>query len=141
LAIRNMGGESTAAWRAFLGDLDAHGLKAPLSWQMQHSGLLTATARLVAQGEAVASATATGTPAEPALKRFGHFNGSITRNGTALGNVVSAEITYANNLDRIGRSPMWGSAARTRSSLFTTCARCLSASSSSAAPRSRPPCT
>ena len=29
-----------------------------------------------------------------------HHN-SITRNGTALGNVVSAEITYANNLDRI----------------------------------------
>jgi transposase-like protein len=28
-AIRNMGGESTAAWRAFLGDLDARGLKAP----------------------------------------------------------------------------------------------------------------
>jgi putative transposase len=29
LAIGNMGGESTAAWRAFLGDLDARGLKAP----------------------------------------------------------------------------------------------------------------
>ncbi len=29
LAIRNMGGESTAAWRAFLGDLDARGLKTP----------------------------------------------------------------------------------------------------------------
>ena len=29
LAIRNLGGESTAAWRAFLGDLDARGLKAP----------------------------------------------------------------------------------------------------------------
>ena len=29
LAIRNMGGESKAAWRAFLGDLDARGLKAP----------------------------------------------------------------------------------------------------------------
>jgi putative transposase len=29
LAIRNMGGESTAAWRAFLGDLDVRGLKAP----------------------------------------------------------------------------------------------------------------
>ena len=29
LAIRNMGGESTAAWRAFLDDLDARGLKAP----------------------------------------------------------------------------------------------------------------
>jgi len=29
LALKNMGGESTAAWRAFLGDLDARGLKAP----------------------------------------------------------------------------------------------------------------
>ena len=72
-----------------------------LSWQLQRSGLLTATARLVAQGETVATTTAAGTPAELALKRFGHFNGSITRNGSALGNVVSAEITYANNLDRI----------------------------------------
>ena len=72
-----------------------------LSWQMQRSGLLTATARLVAQGEMVATTTAAGTPAQPELKRFGHFNGSITRNGAALGNLVSAEITYANNLDRI----------------------------------------
>jgi hypothetical protein len=72
-----------------------------LSWQMQRSGLLTATARLVAQGEVVATTSAAGTPAQPALKRFGHFNGSITRNGAALGNVVSAEITYTNNLDRI----------------------------------------
>lgn len=29
LSIRNMGGESTAAWRQFLGDLDARGLKRP----------------------------------------------------------------------------------------------------------------
>ena len=72
-----------------------------LSWQVQRSGLLTATAKLVAQGETVATATAAGTPAQPALTRFGHFNGSISRNGAALGNVVSAEITYANNLDRI----------------------------------------
>ena len=34
-----------------------------LSWQMQRSGLLTATARLVAQGETVATTTAAGTPA------------------------------------------------------------------------------
>ncbi|WP_420024181.1 phage tail tube protein (plasmid) [Cereibacter azotoformans] len=72
-----------------------------LSWQMQRSGLLTATARLVAQGEAVGTTTSAGAPAELALKRFGHFNGSIKRNGVSLGNVVSAEITYANNLDRI----------------------------------------
>ena len=72
-----------------------------LSWQVQRSGLLTATARLVAQGETIAAATAAGTPADLALQRFGHFNGAISRNGSALGNVVSAEITYANNLDRI----------------------------------------
>ena len=45
--------------------------------------------------------TSAGTPATLELKLFGHFNGAITRNGTALGNVVSADITYANNLDRI----------------------------------------
>jgi len=72
-----------------------------LSWQVQRSGLLTATARLVAQGETIAGATLAGTPADLALKRFGHFNGAISRDGLALGNVVSAEITYANNLDRI----------------------------------------
>jgi len=72
-----------------------------LSWQVQRSGLLTATARLVAQGETIATTSAAGTPAELGLKRFGHFNAAISRNGSALGNVVSAEITYANNLDRI----------------------------------------
>ena len=72
-----------------------------LSWQMQRSGLLTATASVVAQGETIAPASAAGTLAELGLQRFGHFNGAITRNGTALGNIVSAEITYANNLDRV----------------------------------------
>ncbi|MEZ5726355.1 MAG: phage tail tube protein [Paracoccaceae bacterium] len=72
-----------------------------LSWQMQRSGLLTATTRLVAQGETVSTVSSAGTPAPIDLKRFGHFNGSITRNGAALGNVVSAQISYANNLDRI----------------------------------------
>lgn len=72
-----------------------------LSWQMQRSGLLTATVSLVAQGEAIATTSAAGTLAEIDLQRFGHFNGAITRNGQPLGNIVSAEITYANNLDRI----------------------------------------
>lgn len=72
-----------------------------LSWQMQRSGLLTATVSLVAQGETPAPTTAAGTPTEFSLVRFGHFNGSIKRNGVALGNVVSTQITYANNLDRI----------------------------------------
>jgi Phage tail tube protein len=72
-----------------------------ISWQMARSGLLTASANLIAQGETVATSTGAGTPTDWALKRFGHFNGSIARGGTTLGNVVSAEITYANNLDRI----------------------------------------
>ena len=72
-----------------------------LSWTMQRSGLLTATAQLVAQGETVASTSQAGTPADLDLLRFGHFNGSIKRNGVDLGNVISAQITYANNLDRI----------------------------------------
>jgi len=72
-----------------------------LSWQVQRAGLLTATAKLVAQGESVGAVPNAGTPAAIGLKRFGHFNGAITRNGLPLGNVVSAEITYANNLDRI----------------------------------------
>ncbi len=72
-----------------------------LSWTMQRSGLLTASAQLVAQGETVATTTQAGTPADLDLIRFGHFNGAITRNGTALGNVISAQIAYANNLDRI----------------------------------------
>jgi hypothetical protein len=72
-----------------------------LSWQMQRSGLLTATVRLVAQGETVAATSGAGTPTALALQRFGNFNGSIKRNGAALGNVVSAEVTYSNGLDRI----------------------------------------
>jgi hypothetical protein len=72
-----------------------------LSWQMQRSGLLTASVSLIAQGETPATTTNAGTPTEITLQRFGHFNGSITRDGVALGNVVSTQITYGNNLDRI----------------------------------------
>jgi hypothetical protein len=72
-----------------------------ISWQMGRSGLLTATARIIAQGESVATTSAAGTPADLALTRFGHFNGAVTRNGASIGNVVSVDLTYANNLDRI----------------------------------------
>ena len=72
-----------------------------LSWQMTRSGLLTASVSLIAQGETPAAATGAGTPTEITLQRFGHFNGSIKRDGVALGNVVSTQITYGNNLDRI----------------------------------------
>jgi hypothetical protein len=72
-----------------------------LSWSMQRSGLLTATARVVAQGEVPSNASHAGELAELALRRFGHFNGSIRREGVQLANVVSAEVSYQNNLDRV----------------------------------------
>jgi hypothetical protein len=72
-----------------------------LTWQMARTGLLTATASIVAQGEEIAASSAVGTPASLPLQRFGHFNGAITRDGANIGNVVSAELTYANSLDRI----------------------------------------
>jgi hypothetical protein len=72
-----------------------------LSWQMTRSGMLTASVSLIAQGETPATTTSAGTPTEIALQRFGHFNGAIKRDGIALGNVVSTQITYGNNLDRI----------------------------------------
>lgn len=72
-----------------------------LSWTMARSGLLTATVGLIAQGESVGSTTSAGTPTDFALARFGHFNGAVSRDGTALGNVISAQINYSNNLDRI----------------------------------------
>jgi len=80
---------------------------ATLSWQMQPSGLLTASASLVAQGVNIAAASAAGTLTDLGLQRFGHFNGSITRNGSSLGNIVSAKITYANTLDRVETSRTW----------------------------------
>ena len=72
-----------------------------LSWQMGRAGLLIATASIVAQGETIATTSAAGALADLTLTRFGHFNGSIKRNGQAIGNVVTADINYANNLDRI----------------------------------------
>ena len=72
-----------------------------ISWQMQRSGLVTATMGLVAQGETVAAASAVGAMTELPLARFGAFAGSVTRDGAQLGNIVGARITYSNNLDRI----------------------------------------
>jgi hypothetical protein len=72
-----------------------------LAWSMGRSGLLTGTVGLMAQKETIATVTAAGTPTALAYQRFGHFNGAITRDGSPLGSVISAEITYANNLDPV----------------------------------------
>jgi hypothetical protein len=72
-----------------------------LSWQMRRGGLLTTTAGLIAQGETVGAASTAGALNAYTLERFGQFNGAIKRNSVSLANIVSAEVTYNNNLDRI----------------------------------------
>lgn len=72
-----------------------------LRFQMQRGGLLTATASLICQGSATATTTAAGTPADVALTRFGQFNGAVQRDGAALGNVITADFTYSNNMEGV----------------------------------------
>jgi Phage tail tube protein len=72
-----------------------------LSWELKRAGLLQATVKLVPQGETIAAASVAGALADLAYKRFGHFNGSILRNGVSLGNITSARVNYMNNLDKI----------------------------------------
>lgn len=70
--------------------------------QAQRSGLLTASLNVMAQGETVAATTAAGTlVADHLLERFGQFQGEVRRNNVALGNVVSAELNYTNDLEPV----------------------------------------
>ena len=72
-----------------------------LGWSMARSGLVTAEVGLIAQAEAKAVATAAGTPSAVTLERFGAFQGAIKQGGNPLANIVSADIRYANGLDRV----------------------------------------
>ena len=73
-----------------------------LRWQMQTSGLLQATVRLVGQGETQSSSSSAGSPTPPGnvstQLQAGHFHGAILRSSNSLGNIVSADITISNNL-------------------------------------------
>lgn len=72
-----------------------------LGWSMNRSGLVTAEVGLIAQAENRAAATAAGTPTAATLERFGAFQGSIRQGGSALANIVSADVRYSNGLDRV----------------------------------------
>lgn len=69
--------------------------------QLQRSGLLTATIGMIAQGETRHAVSQAGSPTEAVIERFSQFQGEVRREGVALGNVVSADLTYANNLDKV----------------------------------------
>lgn len=72
-----------------------------LAIQMQRSGAVSATIGCVGQGEVTATTSAAGTPSEAVLDRFNQFQGAIKKDGTVLGNVVSASLNYSNNLDLV----------------------------------------
>jgi hypothetical protein len=69
--------------------------------QLQRSGLLNATMSLVAQGETRTTSSSAGSPSEAVIERFSQFMGEVKRDGTALGHIVSAELNYSNNLDKV----------------------------------------
>lgn len=73
-----------------------------MTFELATTGLLSAEVKLMGQkaGDDL-SATAAGTPSDPGGVRFGHFNGSVARNGTPLAVVTTAKFTYANNLDPV----------------------------------------
>jgi len=72
-----------------------------LTLPLRRDGLTAATLSLVAQGESTDSADHDAAPTTYVPLRFGSFQGTIRRDGAALGRVVSAEIVYRNGLDRI----------------------------------------
>ncbi|AOF95553.1 phage tail tube protein [Sphingobium sp. RAC03] len=69
---------------------------------MARSGLLNATVSLIAKGEtATVNASVAGGLVLVSGDRFAQASGVIKRDGVALGNVVSADITISNGLDKI----------------------------------------
>lgn len=69
---------------------------------MTRSGMLNCTVSLIAQGETAPVATSVaGVPAEQRGPRFEQASGVIKRDGVTLGNIVSADISLSNSLDKI----------------------------------------
>lgn len=68
---------------------------------MQRSGLLDATLGLIAKGENKETTTQSGTPTSVVTERFAQATGEITREGVALGSIVSANFTFSNGLDPV----------------------------------------
>lgn len=69
--------------------------------QLQRSGLLNATVSIIAQGETRTGGSGAGTPTEAQIDRFTQFTGQVRRDGVPLGNVVSGQFNFGNNLDKV----------------------------------------
>ncbi len=72
-----------------------------LAIRMQRSGTAQATIGLIAQSELPSGASGAGSPTELEVVRFNQFQGSVKRDGVAMANVVSADLTYSNNYELV----------------------------------------
>lgn len=72
-----------------------------LAIRMQRSGQAQATIGLIGQAEVVAGGSGAGVPSELEVTRLSQYQGSISRDGVALGNVVSADLTFSNNYEAV----------------------------------------
>ena len=69
---------------------------------LSRSGLLNATCSLICIGEsAFANASVAGTPTTLLAERFPQATGSVMKDGSPLGSVVSADFTFDNNLETV----------------------------------------
>ena len=72
-----------------------------MALNFQRSGAANATLNVLAQGETRFVASQGGTPTSRVYKPFSQFNGSVKRNGVALGNVTGAQFTYSNGMQGV----------------------------------------
>ena len=72
-----------------------------LAVPIQRSGMVNATIGLMAQGEAIATATQGGTPTELSVQRFSAFSGSISRLGVPIADLTGGAFNFGNGLDPV----------------------------------------
>lgn len=69
---------------------------------LARSGMLNATISLICQGEtAPVTSSVAGTPTPNLGKRFAQATGVIKRDGVALGNIVSADLSFSNGFEKV----------------------------------------
>ncbi len=72
-----------------------------IALEFQRSGAAAATINAIAQGEARNAASQGGTPTTLSFSRISQFQGSITQEGSPVGNLTGGSLTYSNNLEKI----------------------------------------
>lgn len=68
---------------------------------LQRSGLLNAVLNVIAQGSSLATTSGAGTPTSLAVTRFAQATGQIKKDGVQLANIVQANMTFTNSLDKV----------------------------------------